>query len=83
MQDTTHSQHKYDEYYPLRVHRRFGGTYYFYFQGRRVRKASRQEEIGGKQLELVCFSETPVNYQNRRRHIPGGSTLFGLYTIMK
>jgi hypothetical protein len=60
---------------PLKVNRRFGGTYRLCLQGRKIRRASQS-----RALLANCFhagsSETSVDFQRAtRRYIPEDSTL--------
>jgi hypothetical protein len=42
----------------LEVNRRFGGRRSFHLQGRRIRKARNQHEVGSKQSSYVSYSST-------------------------
>jgi hypothetical protein len=62
---------------PVKVYRRFGGTYYLYPQGRRVSQASDHEETSSTALPTIPLThETSVNfYHTTRSHIPEDNTL--------
>jgi hypothetical protein len=78
-----------DAYSSVEVDLRFGGTYCFHPQGRRVSQATSQEEAGSKQscllaiflaystlrMEAVCFPETLNFYLTTPRHKPEDSSL--------
>jgi hypothetical protein len=59
---------------PLKVNRRFGGTYRLIIQDRRISQARNQCEAGRKKSSYS--SETSVDFQRTtRRYIPEGRTL--------
>jgi hypothetical protein len=72
---------------PLKVYRRFGGTYRLYLQGRRISRASSgfppaftlvscSAYSSTLKIEAICSSETSVDFQQTtRRYIPEDSTL--------
>jgi hypothetical protein len=60
---------------PLKVNRRFWGTYRLHLQGRRIIRARNQHETD-VQAEAICSSETSVDFQRTIWHyIPEDSTL--------
>jgi hypothetical protein len=69
---------------PLRVIRRFGGTYRLHLQGRKISRARNQRErwflaqiiFSTLKMEATCFSETSADTQRTtRRYIPEDGTL--------
>jgi hypothetical protein len=70
---------------PLKLNRRFGGTYRLHLQVRKIsqtrtqRESTWQSELGWfstRNLEAICSSETSVVFQRTtRRYIPEHSTL--------
>jgi hypothetical protein len=74
---------------PLKVNRRFGGTYRLHLQGRRISRSRKQQSLppalklvscsaysSTLKMEAICCSETSVYFQRTtRRHAPGDSTL--------
>jgi hypothetical protein len=56
---------------PLKVNRRFGGTFRFHVQGRRISQVRNQREAGSKHSSAlkkkICSSETSVDFQQTTR----------------
>jgi hypothetical protein len=65
---------------PLKVNRRFGGTYRLHLQGRGISRARNQRESRRKaetlKMEVTCSSETSVDFQRTtQRYIAEYRTL--------
>jgi hypothetical protein len=68
----------------IEICRRFGGTYCFHLQGRRVRQGSKAERVNAAclnyssilKIEAIRLSETSVNSTGAERcHIPRNNTI--------
>jgi hypothetical protein len=63
---------------PLKVNRRFGGTYRLHLQSRKISRARNQRSVyfPTLKMEAICLSETSVDFQRTaRRYIPEVCTL--------
>jgi hypothetical protein len=68
---------------PLKVNRRFGGTYRLHFrveypeQETRVKAGGKVDYFSTLKMETTCFSETSLDFQQTtRRYIPEDSILY-------
>jgi hypothetical protein len=81
---------------PLKVNRRFGGTYCLHLQGRRISRARRlclspaytlvscAAYSTTLKMDAICSSETSVDFQRTTRcYIPEDSTLQWDYSLVK
>jgi hypothetical protein len=70
---------------PAEVHRRFGGTYYLFFQGQKVnqKQAAEQNRLAcyssTLKIEAVCFSETSVTVYRTESPLRGNLRSVGNY----
>jgi hypothetical protein len=66
----------------LKVNGRFGGTCRLHLQGQRISQARNKREAG-RNMEAICSSETPADFQRTTRpYNPGDRTLRILRSLL-